>query len=114
MDQADRHAVVAVSIHAPARGRTRLLAATAPTQAQFQSTPPHEGERLEDQPVVGSRLRFNPRPRTRANPTSSGVSAWSYEFQSTPPHEGEPDRHGDPAGAFCFNPRPRTRANHLP
>ncbi len=60
---------IVVSIHAPARGRTRPVPET-----------------------VLKQLGFNPRPRTRANGLASGDTRTASRFQSTPPHEGELDQ----------------------
>ncbi len=76
-----------VSIHAPARGRT---AGSTPKRSngRFQSTPPRGGERRSSG-AKARRTSFNPRPRAGANVMMGG-----------------PD-----GAAQCFNPRPRAGAN---
>ena len=59
---------IVVSIHAPARGRTRQLMPACGIVLAFQSTPPRGGEH---------------------DVTSEGTIAW--QFQSTPPRGGERD-----------------------
>src|SRR6266545_3510980 len=74
-----------VSIHAPARGATRIV----------MSSPPFS-------------IRFNPRPRTGSDAARRKGSTSGRVFQSTPPHGERPRGARGPATSTSFNPRPRT------
>ena len=78
-----------VSIHAPARGATKV---DLPLQraAWFQSTPPRGGRRLAANTFYCVRL-----------------------FQSTPPRGGRPGRGGSVPEQRGFNPRPREGGDEL-
>ena len=73
-----------VSIHAPARGATSLMAYQLGVEG-FQSTPPHGGRHRYSSPS-NLPLLFNPRPRTGGDTEHDLAARW----------------------APCFNPRPRT------
>ena len=112
-------AVVAVSIHAPAKGATRCADATRSAAMQFQSTPPRRGRprslhatstpdqvsihapakgatvRLE--PSIGRTSSFNPRPREGATRRRPSAADRRTEFQSTPPRRGRRRRPSMPA-----------------
>ena len=81
---------ILLSFNPRPRTRANLTVDTSAfTVAEFQSTPPHEGELVQEFGIA-DRRGFNPRPRTRANEYVAAVSAGDWWFQSTPPHEGEP------------------------
>ena len=95
-----------VSIHAPARGATRLRS-SHPHSALFLSTLPH-GERPTSFPKLFNSLRFlSTLPhgeRRRARP-SGYRSLW---FLSTLPHGERRERRTDRSGERSFYPRSRT------
>ncbi len=115
-----------VSIHAPARGATRMRPAR-PRLHEFQSTPPRGGRPtwspwrpspggFNPRPRAGGDATlcrsctagscFNPRPRAGGDSASRSAPARS-RFQSTPPRGGR--RQGLPRElrSRSFNPRPR-------
>ncbi len=85
--------LVAVSIHAPARGATTALEKDFPDLDEFQSTRPH-GARPDAITSLAESKRFNPRARTGRD------ISWNLH----------------PSGNACrFNPRARTgRDIHSP
>ena len=87
-----------VSIHAPARGATRAVAAP-PSGVQFQSTPPRGGR-----PSRRRCRRFNPRPR--AGGDTMGTASRCRGFNPRPRAGGDFDV-AAVAARRCFNPRPR-------
>ncbi len=77
-----------VSIHAPARGATKL-AAIAGKGAEFQSTRPH-GARPAAHHTAHAGSSFNPRARTGRDVRTRRCWAQCRAFQSTRPHGARP------------------------
>ena len=97
-----------VSIHAPARGATFSTAMPLFLQ-QFQSTPLREGRHflLGQLPDL---FQFQSTPLREGRRIPAGEKTKLGQFQSTPLREGRPPaRWADPAAGTCFNPRPCAR-----
>jgi len=83
-----------VSIHAPARGATTDADADLLDEALFQSTPLREGRRSCGGISPGLRS-FNPRPCARGDCGDPPLFLPLFGFQSTPLREGRPGAPGD-------------------
>ena len=74
-----------ISIHAPARGATRLKRPEQAVDHSFQSTLPH-GERLLVIHFGHGHIDFNPRSRTGSDTPPIRLATVPRAFQSTLPH----------------------------
>ena len=84
--------MLAVSIHAPARGATQPRRPRAHERCVFRSTPPRGGRRScrdARQPIGRC---FDPRPRAGGDRGSSAGRARAAVFRSTPPRGGRPSQ----------------------
>ena len=75
-----------VSIHAPARGATGLLALGQKPKWVFQSTHPHGVRHAAGRIETIGDFSFNPRTRTGCDLSTSIASPACGTFQSTHPH----------------------------
>ena len=103
-------ALLAISIHAPMRGRPVLkkLLKYAPL---FQSTPPCGGD-WEAPWAMATPWYFNPRPHAGATVMLPGGSS-DFLFQSTPPCGGDVIPTYRVSQFFNFNPRPHAGATSV-
>src|SRR5208282_3000426 len=100
---------LAVSIHAPAKGRRQYLRHGSRAQ-QFQSTPPRRGDLTASLIIALIALSFNPRPREGATTEGSESGYEDRQFQSTPPRRGDNLSLSNNLLVAGFNPRPREGA----
>ena len=98
-----------VSIHAPARGATRLLGNDRVVIALFQSTPPHGGRRRRPSATPSVPPSFNPRPRTGGD-LAVGAACLAGLVSIHAPARGATREMAAQTrrGSWGFNPRPRT------
>ncbi len=96
---------VYVSIHAPARGATRLLQPFL-RMDMFQSTPPRGG-RHASSGTVHQWMLFQSTPPRGGRPGSAAIVFTVTSFQSTPPRGGRPSPVHRRTCRKSFNPRPR-------
>ncbi len=102
-----------VSIHAPARRATTVPELSCAAYPMFQSTPPHGGRRERSTWLPVASPRFNPRPRTEGDhSSSSNYRTYGRCFNPRPRTGGD----SIVTGCHChdcrgFNPRPRTEGD---
>ena len=104
------HAVMIISIHAPAWGAT-LHNRDLPDNLPFQSTLPH-GERLYRVPPRASRSYFN--PRSRMGSDHADLQQWALTLNFNPRSRMGSDRrrNNENSDQNHFNPRSRMGSDH--
>ena len=102
-----------VSIHAPARGATRLACAMRSSRC-FNPRPRAGGDKICQPMSIADRTCFNPRPRAGGDARRrSGLSTDGFCFNPRPRAGG--DSHRDSVRSRRFNPRPRAGGDrHVP